>query len=174
MYCLRALNRPLRPVKQRNQIRTKQLWRPCPSDVRRSLWGNRTVRGSILVVEDEFLIRWSIVDCLSEVGHAVIEAADASSALDALRSNDVDVAVVDIGLPGQMSGLALAEWIGAHRPGVQIILASGDTAGAKAPLRFLAKPFSAAALQTMIEAALSERPAIARLPQAQLGASLTL
>jgi DNA-binding NtrC family response regulator len=120
------------------------------------------VRGSILVVEDEFLIRWSVVDCLGEAGYAVIEAADASSALDALISCDIDVAVVDIGLPGQMSGLALAEWIAAHRPGVQIILASGDTAGARAPLRFLAKPFSGAALQAMIEAALSERAAAAR------------
>jgi DNA-binding NtrC family response regulator len=123
------------------------------------------MRGSVLVVEDEFLIRSAVVDYLSEAGHAVIEAANASSALDALNSSEVDVAVVDIRLPGQMGGLALVEWIQAHRPGVQIILASGDqnpaerTAGAKATLRFLEKPFAAAALQTMIEAALTERSA---------------
>jgi DNA-binding NtrC family response regulator len=121
--------------------------------------------GSVLVVEDEFLIRAAVVDCLSEAGHAVIEAANASSALDALNSSDVDVAVVDIRLPGQMDGLALAEWIGAHRPHVQIILASGDLnaaarwAGAKAALWFLEKPFAVAALQTMIEAALTGRSA---------------
>jgi DNA-binding NtrC family response regulator len=123
------------------------------------------MRGSVLVVEDEFLIRAAVADYLSEAGHAVIEAANASSALDALNSSNVDVAVVDIRLPGQMGGLALVEWIQAHRPGVQIILASGDwnpaqgAPGAKAPLRFLEKPFAGAALQTMIEAALSERSA---------------
>jgi DNA-binding NtrC family response regulator len=123
--------------------------------------------GSVLVVEDEFLIRAAVVDCLSEAGHAVIEAANASSALDALNASDVDVAVVDIRLPGHMDGLALAEWIGAHRPRVQIILASGDLnaavrrAGAKAALWFLEKPFAAAALQAMIEAALTDRSAFA-------------
>jgi DNA-binding NtrC family response regulator len=120
--------------------------------------------GSVLIVEDEFLIRAAIVDCLSEVGHVVIEAANALSALDALNSSDVDVAVVDIHLPGQMDGLALVQWIGAHRPGVQIILASGDlnpaarTTSTKA-LPFLEKPFVGAVLQTMIETALSERSA---------------
>jgi DNA-binding NtrC family response regulator len=174
MYCLRPLKQPLLgPVKQPDQIRSKQLWRSCRFHVRRSLGGINTVRGSILVVEDEFLIRWSVVDCLSEAGYAVVEAADACSALDALSSSHVDVAVVDIGLPGQMSGLALAEWIGAHRPGVQIILASGDTAGAQAPLRFLAKPFSGAALQTMIEAALCERSASARQTTSRPGRQAT-
>ena len=123
------------------------------------------MRSSVLVVEDEYLIRAAVAEYLIEAGHIVIEAANASSALDALYSSNVDVAVVDIRLPGQMGGLALVEWIQAHRPGVQIIVASGDpgpaqrTAGAKAPLRFLEKPFAGAALQTMIEAALSERSA---------------
>jgi DNA-binding NtrC family response regulator len=127
------------------------------------------VRCSVLVVEDEFLIRSAVADYLSEVGHAVIEAANASSALVALNSNTVDVAVVDIRLPGKMGGLALVEWIQAHRPGVQIILASGDlnpaqrTSGARAPLRFLEKPYASAALETMIEAALNERSASMRL-----------
>jgi DNA-binding NtrC family response regulator len=159
MYRLRALKQLVATRQAANQLVSKQLWRSCRFHVRRSLLGIKTVRGSILIVEDEFLIRWSVADCLSEAGYAVIEAANASSALDALSSSDVDVAIVDIGLPGQMNGLALAEWIGAHRPGVQIILASGDMAGAKAPLRFLAKPFSGAALQAMIEAALRERSA---------------
>jgi DNA-binding NtrC family response regulator len=121
--------------------------------------------GFVLVVEDEFLIRAAVADYLSEAGHAVIEAANASSALDALNSSNVDVAVVDIRLPGQMGGLALVEWIQARRPGVQIILTSGDwnpaqrPAGTSAPLRFLEKPFAEEALQRMIEAALSDRSA---------------
>jgi two-component system, response regulator PdtaR len=127
--------------------------------------------GSVLVVEDEFLIRAAVVDCLTDAGHAVVEAANASSALDALKSTDVDVAVLDIRLPGQMDGLALAEWIGANRPHVQIILVSGDLsavvrrAGAKAALWFLEKPFAGAALQRMVEVALTGRSALASSQQ---------
>jgi DNA-binding NtrC family response regulator len=122
------------------------------------------MRSSVLVVEDEYLIRAAVAEYLIEAGHIVIEAANASSALDALYSSNVDVAVVDIRLPGQMGGLALVEWIQAHRPGVQIILASGDlnpgrVTRTKAPLRFLEKPFVGGDLQTMIEAALNERSA---------------
>jgi DNA-binding NtrC family response regulator len=127
--------------------------------------------GSVLVVEDEFLIRAAVVDCLTDAGHAVVEAANASSALDALNSADVAVTVLDIRFPGQMVGLALAEWIGANRPHVQIILVSGDLsavvrrAGAKAALWFLEKPFAGAALQRMVEVALTGRSALAPLQQ---------
>jgi DNA-binding NtrC family response regulator len=55
----------------------------------------------VLVVEDEPLIRWSIVETLEGMGHAVLEAEDAESALRALEDTPgpVDVVLLDYRLP---------------------------------------------------------------------------
>ena len=55
----------------------------------------------VLVVEDEFLIRWSIVETLAKAGCIVTEAPDGATALRALSGADesVDVIVLDYRLP---------------------------------------------------------------------------
>lgn len=55
----------------------------------------------VLVVDDELLIRWSVVETLAGHGHVVHEASDAQSALGALRDapEPFDVALLDLRLP---------------------------------------------------------------------------
>jgi DNA-binding NtrC family response regulator len=54
----------------------------------------------VLVVDDEFLIRWSIAETLSAAGHEVAEAQDAASAVSALTTTpDPDVVLLDFRLP---------------------------------------------------------------------------
>jgi DNA-binding NtrC family response regulator len=54
----------------------------------------------VLVVDDEFLIRWSIAETLGAAGHEVTEAQDAVSALAALETRpDPDVVLLDFRLP---------------------------------------------------------------------------
>ena len=55
----------------------------------------------VLVVDDELLIRWSIAETLAHAGHTVIEAADGTSAIVALRNDAerVDAVVLDYRLP---------------------------------------------------------------------------
>jgi DNA-binding NtrC family response regulator len=54
----------------------------------------------VLVVDDEFLIRWSIAETLGAAGHEVTEAQDAESALAALETTpDPDVVLLDFRLP---------------------------------------------------------------------------
>jgi CheY-like chemotaxis protein len=86
-----------------------------------------TVRQTILVVEDEVLIRLVIAEYLRECGYKVHEAATADEAVAVLEAPEVSVDIVfsDVVMPGSMDGFALARWVRAHRPGIQVILTSG-------------------------------------------------
>lgn len=78
----------------------------------------------VLVVEDEFLIRLSMVDSLEDQAHIVFEAGNAADALRILAEEAVDVMVADIGLP-DMSGAMLARQAHAQFPNLRIIFATG-------------------------------------------------
>lgn len=85
----------------------------------------QTVAETVLVVEDDVLLRLVLADYLRECGYTVIEAANGADALAVLqdRSARVDTVFSAVGLPGDMDGFALATWIRRNRPGVEVILA---------------------------------------------------
>jgi len=57
------------------------------------------VASVVLVVDDDEAVRKSTAEILGEVGYSVIEAADATTALEQLRANPVDAMVLDIRMP---------------------------------------------------------------------------
>ncbi|WP_042688917.1 response regulator [Azospirillum sp. B506] len=65
---------------------------------------------TILVVEDNVLMRKLFVRCLEEAGLAVVEASDATAVLDLMRDTAPDLVVMDIVMPG-LSGLDLIRQI---------------------------------------------------------------
>ena len=75
---------------------------------------------TVLVVEDEVLIRVVIADYLRECGYRVYEAVNASEALAMLQAPEVSVDIVfsDVEMPGDMDGLGLARWVRANKPSV--------------------------------------------------------
>jgi CheY-like chemotaxis protein len=83
------------------------------------------VAGTILVVDDEILIRLVIAEYLRDCGYKVIEAAHADEALLVLGQSErsIDVVFTDVEMPGSMDGFALARWVRAKRPDVDVILA---------------------------------------------------
>jgi len=84
---------------------------------------------TVLVVEDEPLVRLDTVDYLEECGYAVVDASDASTAITVLRArSDIDVVFTDVRMPGPLDGMALAQWIVKNRPEIAVIIASGDSA----------------------------------------------
>jgi DNA-binding NtrC family response regulator len=100
---------------------------------------------TILVVEDETLIRLYVADSLRECGFNVVEAADGAKAMQILEANDtVHLVFTDITLPGQPDGLGLAEWIRQRRPDLPLILTSGkvtvEAASAASSAPFFPKP----------------------------------
>ena len=81
-------------------------------------------RRTVLVVEDEALVRLLVVQILEESGHRVLEAAEGRAALDVLKSSAVDLMITDVGLPG-MNGRQLAEQARALKPGLKVLFMTG-------------------------------------------------
>ncbi|MCZ8103514.1 MAG: response regulator [Burkholderiales bacterium] len=81
---------------------------------------------TILIVEDEILIRLTVADYLRECGFHVLEASNADEAVRVLEAEvEVDIVFSDIQMPGSMDGFALAQWIRQHHPRVRVLLTSG-------------------------------------------------
>jgi DNA-binding NtrC family response regulator len=99
---------------------------------------------TVLVVEDELLIRLHVADTFRDRGFEVIEAGDAAAALSILKANArVDAVFSDVSLPGGLDGFALARWIRNHRPGVPVVLTSGEVTADHAHAVSREEPFFA-------------------------------
>jgi CheY-like chemotaxis protein len=114
-----------------------------------------TARPTILVVEDEWLVRMNAVSVLEDGGYDVIEAADAEQALTQLESRpDVGMLFTDINMPGDMDGCALARAAVALRPDMRLLITSGrglpDDGACPAESAFMPKPYTAERLLRML------------------------
>ncbi|HVA35662.1 MAG TPA: response regulator [Stellaceae bacterium] len=89
---------------------------------------SKPVRFSVLVVEDDELVREATVGSVADLGHSVLEAPDADAALQMLEGDAVvDVLFTDVRLPGK-SGEQLAREAWQRRPGLKVIFTSGGQA----------------------------------------------
>jgi hypothetical protein len=80
---------------------------------------------TVLVVEDEPVVRAVIIEMLHDQGYRVLEATDGPSGLRMLRLNErIDLLVTDVGLPG-MNGRQLADQARETRPGLKILFITG-------------------------------------------------
>jgi PAS domain S-box-containing protein len=103
---------------------------------------------SVLVVEDEPVVRQIVIDVLQDLGYRTLEAADGASALSILQSSEpVDLLVTDIGLPG-LNGRQVADAARQLRPQLSVLFMTGyaESAAMAAPLApgmsLITKPFS--------------------------------
>ena len=113
---------------------------------------------TILVVEDDAIVRMLIVDVLEELEFAVLEAADAEAALKVVEDTAqvIDLMMTDVGLP-DMDGKALAIKARELRPTLPILFASGYAENIDAPagMHVIGKPFSIDQLRDKVKAILS-------------------
>lgn len=104
-----------------------------------------TPASTILVVEDDDIVRMLIVDVLEELEFSVLEAADGESALNTLRDQSklIDLMMTDHGLP-DMTGSELAEKARQQRPTLPVLFASGyaENIDVPADMHVIGKPFS--------------------------------
>lgn len=101
---------------------------------------------SVLVVDDEAIIRMHIADILENEGFTVIEATSANEAIKVLECRpDIKVVFTDIEMPGTMDGLALSHYVRRRWPPTIIIIASGRRQPQKNDMpdgaHFISKPF---------------------------------
>jgi CheY-like chemotaxis protein len=115
-------------------------------------------KSTILVVEDEVLIRLPVAEYLRECGYRVLEASTAAEACAVFASGQpIEVLFSDVSMPGEMNGFGLAQWVRREFPDVQVLLAAGPAQMAKnaeqacsdAPL--LTKPYSHSSLLAHIK-----------------------
>jgi len=114
---------------------------------------------TVLVVEDDPDVRLVTVSRLESLGYRVKIAIDGQGALDVLgQSAEIQLALVDIVMPGGMDGHALADEIEKRNPLIRIVLTSGYSprmaAGGRGDRPFLPKPSTRAQLAQMVRGTL--------------------
>jgi PAS domain S-box-containing protein len=120
---------------------------------------------TVMLVEDEDLVRGLVRDILARQGYIVLDAADGQSALETARRHrgPIQLLVTDVVMPG-MSGLELADSLTHERPDTRVIYISGYTdervmrRGTPQPgTAFLQKPFTPEALLRVTREVLDAR-----------------
>jgi len=115
---------------------------------------------SVLVVDDEPVVRMLVGDMLRDLGYRVTEASDGAAALRALQSGQpIDLLVSDVGLPGGLNGRQLADAARVERPQLKVLFITGYADGALlgdgAPggdMQVIVKPFAMTTLAAKIRA----------------------
>ncbi len=110
---------------------------------------------TVLIVDDEVLIRMIGSDILEDGGYRVLEAANAAEALQCLQSGtEVVVLFTDVNMPGTPDGLGLARLVSDRWPQVKILVASGAVKPGRDDLpekgMFLSKPYRAEDLLALV------------------------
>jgi DNA-binding NtrC family response regulator len=99
---------------------------------------------TVLVVDDEPLIRFALADALQEEGYDVVEASNVLEAVAVLGLHpEIGAVVTDIDMPGGLSGLDLLRLVnGYDRKIVTIVTSGGQKRDIPEGSRFFAKPYS--------------------------------
>jgi CheY-like chemotaxis protein len=115
---------------------------------------------TILVVEDEVLLRMPLAEYLRDAGFRVLEAASAEEAMAVLAADTpVDLIFTDINMPGEDDGFVLVDWVRQRHPHIALLLTSGSTnAATKLDLfegvSMVLKPYDFAAVEQKLRALL--------------------
>jgi two-component system, response regulator PdtaR len=114
---------------------------------------------TILVVEDDFLVRLCAADALSEAGFDVLQADSGPDALRILENGPVDVVFTDINMPGAFDGAGLAQRVRHRWPATAVVITSGRGSpdGDLGEACFLPKPYMPDSLPRLIDKVLGLR-----------------
>ena len=101
---------------------------------------------TVLIVDDEPLIRMYVREVLEDAGYQAKEASNAHDALELINDDGITLVLTDIDMPGAMDGLGLAREVRANWPSIAVIVTSGRRLPHPSEMptdtRFLSKPFS--------------------------------
>lgn len=115
----------------------------------------------ILIIEDEALVAMELRFVLEDLGHEVLGvAATAKAALDLVRENDVDLALVDIHLSDGPTGINLGRELGQDM-GVSVLFMTANPGmvrdGVAGTIGVLSKPTDEHAVQRAVDYAMRRR-----------------
>lgn len=119
---------------------------------------------TILVVDDDLGVRALLRRVIGDMGHHVVEAGDALSALEMLEKGNVSLALCDVRMPGR-DGVWLVDQILTRFPGTPVALATGlmemdpHVTLRSGVVGYVVKPFKRDDLADVIRTALKAAPA---------------
>jgi DNA-binding NtrC family response regulator len=114
---------------------------------------------TVLVAEDEVLIRAMVAQHLRCAGFRIIEASNAHEAIDILSSGEsVDVLFTDVRMVDDKDGIRLAQWVDRNHPAIRIVFGTGETTliDAVPGARLFSKPYDLQDVETHIRGLLSD------------------
>jgi CheY-like chemotaxis protein len=115
---------------------------------------------TVLVAEDEVLVRHDISEYMRSRGFNVVEANSAAEAIQVLKDSlEVSVVFTDVRMPGTADGIDLARYVKKHHPQIPVIITSGHIFSAELPKdlgRLIDKPYDRALVVQAIVEALSK------------------
>ncbi len=118
------------------------------------------MKPTLLVVEDEMLVRLDFADLAQAAGFETVEASSADEAIEILHARDVRVVFTDIRMPGTMDGIALAHYVRDRWPPTVIVICSGNEPPAAEALpaetRFMSKPCNGERAEHLLQSIKSE------------------
>jgi PAS domain S-box-containing protein len=117
---------------------------------------------TVLIVEDDALVRKYVITQITSLGYATLEAPNAAEALKIIENGaTIDLLFTDIIMPGSMNGRQLADEALRRRPALKVLFTSGYTENAimhhgrlDAGVLLLAKPYRKSELARMLRTAL--------------------
>lgn len=115
------------------------------------------MRRSVLLVEDEALIRLMLAGEFEDAGFEVHEADSADKAVSLLEAGlAAEVVITDVRMPGRMDGLELTAWLAKGRPGLPVVIVSGYATAPEvealnpAIIAVLSKPYNPADIVALV------------------------
>ncbi|MFT3869643.1 MAG: response regulator [Nibricoccus sp.] len=135
-------------------------------------------RETVLLVEDEQIVRRSLSLSLRSMGYQVVDASNPAEAMEKWRSENarIDLLITDMVMPGDTSGLDLAKNLLAEKSSLKVLITSGysmDLQNSEALSRlhfsFLPKPFEMATLALTVKRCLTQSSgSVSPLPAKEL------
>ena len=119
------------------------------------------VHGRILLVEDNDQVGDIAAQLLEELGYTIVRAEDAASAMALIEGGGFDLVFSDVVMPGEMSGVDLAQALKRSHPALHVVLTTGYSEslvdGGVEGVALLRKPYSVEALSRLIHGILSAK-----------------
>jgi len=151
----------LQRVTCRNPVRLYNGWNAAKRNIETTM--NHALPKIVLLVEDEPHILSLLSDYLASEGYQVLEADSAPKAFEILATKpQLDLLVTDFRLPGNVSGVMIADPALKLRPDLKVIFISGypieiyeSGSPIVRPAPVLAKPFALDTLHSQIQALLA-------------------
>jgi len=117
-------------------------------------------RPTIALIEDDPLVRTALAIAISDASYDVVSAAGGAEGLAVLESRPIDLAIIDIRIPGRMNGIDIVREARRYNPDLRVIFTSGfpppDGVNLSALGSFMAKPARVPSLLAEIERRLDD------------------